>query len=188
MTSGGTSCDPARLARRSRQSAIEGHSTLCDNKRAPADNPLVESLVNLRAVFGQNALSYTHARVSQLHNTLAGMTRIYINRPDNHVSDSRLKYRVCARSSASFCGAGFQSNVKSRPSGHRRTEIAKALNLSVIAARSSMMSPRHDSVADDERRAHDGIRASLTKRFLCFVDRRAHELFVSSSIHRFEDQ
>jgi hypothetical protein len=54
----------------------------------------------------------------------------------------------------------------------------------VIASGHSMMAFRHDSVADDEDGAHSGIRASLTKRFLCFVQRRAHELFVSSSIHQ----
>jgi hypothetical protein len=114
------------------------------------------------------------------------VTRIYVNRADNHVSDSRLKYRICARSSASFCGARFQGNVKSRPSGHGRGEIAEAFNLSVIAAGSSMVPSCHDSVADDEDCAHRGIRAGPAKRLLCFVERRAHELFASFSIHRFE--
>jgi hypothetical protein len=114
------------------------------------------------------------------------VTRIYVNRADNHVSDARLKYRIRARGGASFCGARFQSNVKRRPSGHGRGKITEAFNLSVIAARSSMMSSCHDLVVDNEDRAHGWIRAGLTKRLLCLVERRTHELFVSSSIHRFE--
>jgi hypothetical protein len=64
--------------------------------------------------------------------------------------------------------------------------MAKAFNLSVIAAGPSMMSSRHDPVTDDKNRANRRIRASLTKRLLCLLDGRAHELFVSFSIHRFE--
>jgi hypothetical protein len=56
----------------------------------------------------------------------------------------------------------------------------------MIATRSSMVPFCHDSVADNEDRAHGGIRASLTKRLLCLVERRAHELFVSFYRHRFE--
>jgi hypothetical protein len=113
------------------------------------------------------------------------VARIYVNRADNDVFDSRLKYRICAWSSASFCGARFQRNVKRGPGGQRRAEIAKAFNLSVIAAGSPVMSSRHDSIADDENRSNRGIRASVTERFLCFGKRRAHELFISCSIHRF---
>jgi hypothetical protein len=64
--------------------------------------------------------------------------------------------------------------------------MAEAFNLSVIAPGSSMVSSRHDSVADNENRANRGVRASLTKRLLCLFERSAHELFVSFSIHRFE--
>src|SRR4029077_6993266 len=112
------------------------------------------------------------------------MTRIYVNRADNDVSDSRLKYRICAWESASFCGARFQRNVKRGPGGQWRTEIAKAFNLSVLAADSPMTSSRDDSIANNENRANRGIRASQTERFLCLVECRAHELFVSCSIHR----
>jgi len=97
------------------------------------------------------------------------VTRIYVNRADNDVPDSRLKYRICARSSASFCGTRFQRNVKRGPGGQWRTEIAKAFNLSVIAAGCPVMSSRHDSIADNENRANRGIWASLTERLLCLV-------------------
>jgi hypothetical protein len=140
----------------------------------------------LRAIIGQNALSHVDARLSQLRNTIAGMPRIYINRSDNHVPDARLKYRFRAGSSVSSCGARLESNVKRSPRGHRCGEIAKAFDLSVIAARSSMVSFCHNSVANDEDRSHRGIRAGLTKRFHCLVQRGAHEPFVSFSIHIFE--
>jgi hypothetical protein len=71
VTAGGTSCDPTRLTSRSRQSTVERHSAFCDNERALGDNPLVESLINLCAVIGQNALSNADARISQLHNAFA---------------------------------------------------------------------------------------------------------------------
>jgi hypothetical protein len=179
--------DPSRLTGRSRQSAIERHPALCDDKRAPTDNPPVKSLVNLCAVIGQNALSYSDAGISQLNDALAGVARIYISCAYNYVSDSSFEYGSCTRSGASFCGARFQRNVKGGPGGQWRTEIAKAFNLRVIAAGSSMMSPRHNSIADDENRSNCGIRASLTERFLCLVKCRAHELFVSCSIHRFRE-
>jgi hypothetical protein len=71
VTAGKITCDPTRLTGRPRQSTIERHSALCDNKRAPGNNPLVESLINLRAVIGQKAVSYADARLLQLHNALA---------------------------------------------------------------------------------------------------------------------
>jgi len=169
VTAGGRACDPARLTRTSRQSTIEGHAALCDNKRALGDDPLIESLVNLGAVVGQNTLSYAHARVSQLHNTVAAVTRIHVNRADNHISDSSLEYRVYARTSASFCGARLESHVQRRASRRRCTEMADAFNLSVIAARCSMMSFCYDSVVNDQNRSDCWIRARLTQRLLCFV-------------------
>jgi hypothetical protein len=161
VTAGGTSCDPTRLTFRSRQSTIEGHPALCDDKRAPGDNPLVERLVNLRAIIGQNAFSYADARISQLHNALAGVTRIYVSRTDNNVSNTSFEYCICAWSSASLCGARFECDVERRTLGHGRCKTAEAFNLSVIAAGSSMMAFRHDPIADNENRADRGIRAGL---------------------------
>src|SRR5262249_15917425 len=186
MTTGGTFRDPTRLTDRSRQSAIEGHSALCDYKRAPRDNPLIERLVNLHAVVSQNALSYADACISQLLNALAGMPRIYVDRTDNHVPDTSLEYCICAGSSASLCRAWFQRDVKRGMNRHRRGQITEAFNLSVIAARPSMMSSGHDSIADDQDRSNRRIRAGLTERLLCLVERGAHKLFVSFSIHCFE--
>ena len=68
-----------------------------------------------------------------------------------------------------------------------RSEIVEAFNLGVIAAGPAMVSSRHDSVADDQNRSNGGIRASLPERFLCLAERGAHELFVSCSIHCFEE-
>jgi hypothetical protein len=70
-------------------------------------------------------------------------------------------------------------------SGNRRAKIAETLNLSVIATCSSMMSFRHNLIINDKNRSDYGVRASLTERLLCFLECHAHELFVSSSIHRF---
>jgi hypothetical protein len=142
----------------------------------------------LSALIGQNARSYADARISQLHNALAGVTRIYIDRADNDVSDSSLEYCICTRSSTSFCGARFQRNVKRRPGGYGRGEIAEAFNLSVIATRSPMMSFCDDSIVNDKNCADRGIGARLTERLPRLIERRAHELFVSCSIHRFENQ
>jgi hypothetical protein len=140
----------------------------------------------LRAIIGQNTLSYADARISQLDNALAGVTWIHVNRANNHVSDSSLENRVCARSSASFCGARFQRNIKRGPGGHPRGEIAEAFNFSVLATRFPMMSLCDDSIVNDQNCANRGIRAGLTERLPRLAERRAHKLFVSSSIHRFE--
>jgi len=122
-----------------------------------------------------------------LNDAFAGVARIYISCAYNYVSDSSFENGSCTWSSASFCGARFQRNVKGGPGGQWRTEIAKAFNLRVIAAGSPMMSSRHNSIADDENRSNRGIRASLTERFLCLIKRRAHELLVSCSIHRLKE-
>jgi hypothetical protein len=140
----------------------------------------------LRTLIGQNALSYADARISQLHNALARVTRIHVNRTDNHVSDSGLEYRICTRSSASFCGARFQRNVKRRPGGHRRGEIAEAFNLSMITTRSPMMSFCDNSIVNDKHCSDRGIGARLTECLPGLVERRAHKLYVSFSIHRVE--
>src|SRR6516164_7949839 len=70
-------------------------------------------------------------------------------------------------------------------SGNRRAQIAETLNLSVIVTSSSMISFRHNLIINDKNRPDCGVRASLTERLLCFLECYAHELFVSSSIHRF---
>jgi len=90
VTSGGTSGDPARLDGRPRQPTIERHPTLCDDKRASSHDPLVESLINVRAFISQNALSDVHTRISQLCNALSRVTRIYVNRANNDIFDSSL--------------------------------------------------------------------------------------------------
>jgi hypothetical protein len=84
-----------------------------------------------------------------LLDTVAGMTRIYVNRADNDVSDSSLQYCLCAWTSTSGCGAGLKSYVQGRASRHTRSEIAKAFNLSVIATRSPVVPFGHDSIFDD---------------------------------------
>jgi hypothetical protein len=168
VTAGGTSCDPTRLTGRSRQSTIQGHSALCDNEGMPGDNPLVESLVNLCTVVGQNALSYSDARVSQLHNAFAGVTRIYVNRADNNVSDSTLKYCIRAGSSAPSGGAWFQSDIKRSPRRNRRVEIAKTFNLSVRAPCFPMVTFRYNPIVNDQNRSDRGIRARPAEPLLCF--------------------
>src|SRR5204863_9144173 len=140
--------DPARLARRPRQPTIQRHPALCDDKRASTDNPFVKSLVKLRAFVSQNTLSHSGARISQLHDTFAGVARIHVPCADNYASHSGPQYCVSAGSSAPGGGTRFQSNVQRGPSRHRRGEIAEALNLSVIAPRSPMMSFRHYSIVN----------------------------------------
>jgi hypothetical protein len=58
-------------------------------------------------------------------------------------------------------------------------EIAEALNLSVITARFPMMSFRYDSIVYDKNRSNSRIRTRLAERPFGFVQRSAHELFVS---------
>jgi len=146
---GGRPGDPARLDWRLRQSAIERHPALCDDERAPSDNPLVESLVKPRAVLSQNALSHIHTRISQLHDTFAGVPRVYVNRADNYVFNASADYRICAGSSAPCCRARLQSNEQCGARRHGRTEIAETLNLSVIATRFPMMPSGYYSIVYD---------------------------------------
>jgi hypothetical protein len=169
VTPGGRPRDPARLDRRPRQSAIKRHPTLCDDKRAPSDNPLVESLIKPHAVLGQNALSHIHTRISQLHDAFAGVPRVYINRADNYVFNASADYRICAGSSAPCCRARLQSNEQRGARGHGRTEIAETLNLSVIATRFPMVSFRYYSIVDDQNSSNSWIRARLTERLFCLL-------------------
>jgi hypothetical protein len=49
-----------------------------------------------------------------------------------------------------------------------------------------MMPFRHNSIADNENRSNGGIRTGLAERLFCLLERCPHELFVSSSVHRFD--
>jgi hypothetical protein len=148
VTSGGTSGDPARLDGRPRQPTIKRHPALCDDEWVRSDDPLVESLVNLRAFISQNALSHVHTRISQSQNALSRVTRIYINRTDNDISNTGAEYRICARSSATNRGTRLQGDIQRAPRGHRCTEIAEALYLSVLAPRFPMAPFRYYAVVD----------------------------------------
>jgi hypothetical protein len=147
------------------------------------DNPFIESLVNLRALIAQNVFSHFDARVAQLHDTFAGVARIYVTRADHYAFDSRLDYRICACSGAPCRGAWLQSNVQRGASRYTRTEITKALNLSVIAPRFPMMPFRYYSIVNDQNRSDRWIWTGLAERFFCLVQCSAHEFFVSSRRH-----
>jgi hypothetical protein len=166
---GGRPGDPARLDRRPRQPAIERHPALRDHKRAPGDNPVVKSLIKLRAILCQNALSHIQTGISQLRDASAGVPRVYVNRADNYPSNASADYRICAWSSASRCRTRLQSNIQRSARRHGRTEIAEALNLSVIATRFAMMPFRYYSIVYDQNRSHSRIRARLAKRLSCLV-------------------
>jgi hypothetical protein len=186
MTASRSPGDPASFAGRSRQSTIKRHPAFCDYERVLTNNPLIESLVKLRTIIGQNAVSHSDACISQLDNSSAGVARIYVSRANHYVFDSRLGYRFRARSSAPCRGARLQSNVKRGASRHTRTEIAKALNLSVIATRLPMMPFRHYSIADYQNRSHSWIGARPAARLFGLVQRSVHELFVAFRRHCFE--
>src|SRR6266581_7815949 len=135
--------------RRPRQPTIKRHPALCDDEWAPSDNPLIESLVNLRAFISQNSFPHIHTRIAQLHYAFAAVPRVYVNRADNDVFNTGVEYRICAWSSASCRGARLQSNVQRGPRRHGGTEIAETLNLSVIATRFPMVSFRCCSIVYD---------------------------------------
>jgi hypothetical protein len=158
--------DPARLFGGPCQSTIKRHPAFCDDEWPPSDNPLVESLVELRAFIGQNALPHLHTGISQLRETVAAVPRVYVDCSDHHASNASLEYRVCARSSAPSRGTRFQRNVERASCRYGRTEIAQTLNFSVIAARLSMMSFRHYSIVNDEHCANCRVRARLAERLL----------------------
>jgi hypothetical protein len=186
MASSGRPGNPARLDSTPRQSTIERHSALCDDKGAPGDNPLVKSLIKLRAVLCQNALSHIQTGIPQLHDAFAGVPRVYVNRADNYVFNASADYRICAGRSASRCRTRLQSNIQRSARRDGRTEIAEALNLSVIATRFAMVSFRHYSIVYHQNRSNSRIRARPAERLFCLVYRSAHELFVSFRSHRFE--
>src|SRR4029077_21068243 len=155
--------DPARLNRRPCQSTIERHPALRDHKRAPSNNPLVKSLIKLRAILWQNALSHIQTGISQLRDASAEVPRVYVNCADNHLSNASADYRICAWSSAPRGRTRLQSNVQRSARRHGPTEIAETLNLSVIATRSPMVPFRYYTVVYDQNRSHSRIRAGLAK-------------------------
>src|SRR5206468_931353 len=104
-----------------------------------------------------------------LLDAFAGVARIYVRRADHYVFDSRLNYRICARSSASCRGARLQRNVQRGASRHTRTEITKAFDLGVIEARLPMIPFRYYPVLDDQNRSNSGIWARLAKRLFRLV-------------------
>jgi hypothetical protein len=166
MAPGGRPRDPARLLGGPRQSTIKRHPAFCDDEWPPGDNPLVESLVEPRALIGQNALPHLDTRILQLRDTVAAVPRVHVNCADHDASNASLEYRVCAWSSAPGRGTWLQSNVERASCRYGRIEIAQTLNLSVIAARFSMMSFRDYSIVNDEHCANCRVRARLAERLL----------------------
>jgi hypothetical protein len=183
MTALGTPCEPVRFISAPCQSTIKRHSALCDDKGTPGHDPLVESLINLRAVFGQNTLSDAKSGLSQPYDAFAGVPRVQVNRADNHTLDSSLQYRICAGGSAPGRGAWLESDIQSCASGNTAAEMAKAFNLSVIAARFSMVPPRYDSIVNDQNRSDCRIGTCPTKGFPGLIECRPHELFISIALH-----
>jgi hypothetical protein len=147
------------------------------------DNPFIESLVNLGAFIAQNVFSHFDARIAQLPDAFATVARIYVRRADHYVFDSRLDYRICACSGAPCRGARLQSNVQRGASRYTRTEITKALNLSMIASRFPMMPFRYYSIVNDQNRSDRWIWAGLAERLFCLVQCSAHEFFISGRRH-----
>jgi hypothetical protein len=186
ITAGVTPCNPPRLVGRPRQPTIKRHPALCDDERAPSDNPLVENLIESRAIFRQNTLSHFHTRFSQLDDASAGVPRVYVNRADDDVFDSCGEYRTCAWSSAPRGRARLQSNVQRRLRWHGRTEISETLDFRMIAPSFPMVSFGYHSIVYDQHRSHSRIRAGLAKRLFCLAQRSTHELFVSLCRHCLE--
>jgi hypothetical protein len=149
----------------------------------PRGNPFIESLVNLRALIAQNVFSHFDARIAQLHDASATVARIYVRRADHYVFDSRFNYRFCACSGAPCRGARLQSNVQRGASRYTRTEITKALNLSVTAPRLPMMPFRYYSIVNDQNRSDRWIWAGLAERLFCLVQCSAHEFIISCRRH-----
>jgi hypothetical protein len=96
-----------------------------------------------------------------LHDAFAGVARIYVNRADNHVSNTSVEYRICARSSAPRSRARLERDVQRGARRRGRAKIAETLNLSVIATRFAMMSFRYYSIVYDQNRSNGWIRARL---------------------------
>src|SRR4029453_18166758 len=119
------------FTRRTRQSTMKGHATLRDNKRPPAQDPFVESLVKARAVLCQDALSHVDACLAQPPDAPTVMARIHVHRADNYCPDSSLENRIGARSSAPNRGTGLERNVEGCASRHVSAELAQTLDLSV---------------------------------------------------------
>jgi hypothetical protein len=164
---------------RTRQSTIKGHAALCDDKRLPAHDPFVESLVKVRTVLCQDAVSNSDACIAQPPDTSTVMVRIHVHRADNYCPDSSLENRFGARSSAPNRGTGFERNVEGCASRHFRAEVSETFDLSVFMTRSSVMSFCHNAIVNDQHCADSGIGARLTLCFFGFLQRLAHELFIS---------
>jgi hypothetical protein len=172
-----------RLDSRPRQSTVKRHPAFCDYERAPTDDPLVEGLVKLRTLIGQNAFTHRDTGISQLHDAFAEVPRVYVSRADNYVSNTSVEYCIGARSSAPCGRTRLQSDVQRGACGHGRVEIAEALNLGMIATRFSMVAFRYYSIVYDQDRSNSRIRTRLAERLFCLVQGSAHELLVSFCRH-----
>ena len=151
--------NPARLARRPRQSAIKRHAALCDDERFPSDYPLIERLVQPGAFFGQNAFPYVDARISQFHDASAGVTRIHVYRADHYIFNSSLDNRIRARRSASGRRARLESHIKRGRTKRAERRRGQAFDLRVRQTPGPMVAARDHTLALDENRSYHRIRA-----------------------------
>jgi hypothetical protein len=170
--------NPARLAGRPRQPAIEGHPAFSDNKRSPGDNPFIESLVKPCALFRQNALANFDPCTSQLCNSVSLVAWIQVHGADYYTLHSSFNDRVRTRIGPADRRTGFQSNIERRVTRHRSSEIAQTFNLGVFTACCAMMSFCHYPIVYNQNCSHGGIGTGLPERFFRFFERGMHEPLV----------
>src|SRR5262249_41994396 len=114
MMASSKSSDPSRLAKSTRQSAIEGHAAFGDHEWASCHNPFVISLIDSLALFRQDSFPHCDACFSQLDDASTAVPWIYVRRPYDYVSDSSPDDGIRARASAPDRRTRLQSNVERR--------------------------------------------------------------------------
>src|SRR4030095_3834274 len=126
---GRSSRNPARFTRSARQSTIQRHSALYDDKRLPAHYPFVESLVKARTRLCQDALSHFDACFAQPRDASSVMARIHVHRANHYFPDSSVENRIGTWGSEPDCGTGLECNKERCPTRNVGAKVAQTRDL-----------------------------------------------------------
>ncbi len=167
---------PAVLARRTREPAIQRERGLGDHPGSPGDDPTVERPVQRLALGVQHTGAHGDSRRLQDCHGFPGVTGIRIGRADDHPRETGTPDGVRARWGAAVGRAGLQGDVDRRPPrAGFRTERLQRLDLRMRLPRPVVIPPRQHAPVFDDHRAHRRVRAGVAPPPLRFAQRHPHE-------------
>ena len=154
--------DPGRFAGRSRQSAVQTHTALCNDERLARHDPFIECFIERGAFVAQHAGGDVDSGCAQFRDSTSIVLRVNVDRSNHDAFYAGTNDLACARWGSSNRGARFERQIHCRSYGVGATDLAKAFHFRMRPTGLAMMSASNDFVFDYENGADDRIRAGFS--------------------------